>query len=170
MIIIRCESPEDSSVIHDVETKAFGRSLESDLVDALRKRGVITMSLVALESGQIVGHVLFSPVTFEGEKGLSPVVGLGPVAVLPQFQRKGIGSMLISAGLEECRKTGYEAVVVVGSRTYYQRFGFTTASHFGLRLEGGPPEAFMALVLRPGTLTGEHAVKYQPEFNSERSV
>ena len=128
--------------------------------------GVITVSLVALEAGQIVGHILFSPVTFEGEKGISPFVGLGPVAVLPEFQRKGIGSMLISAGLEECQKAGYEAVVVVGSWIYYQRFGFTTASHSGLRLEGVPPEVFMALELRPGTLAGKHGtIKYQPEFN-----
>lgn len=166
MIVIRPESPADISAIQDVESKAFGRYAEADLVDALRSRGAVTLSLVALESDEVVGHVLFSPVTILGEGGTFSAVGLGPVAVLPKFQHRGIGSRLIQAGLDECRHGGHDAVVVLGSTVYYRRFSFRPATHLGLMLEGARAENFMALELRSGALSGKRGiVKYQPEFD-----
>jgi putative acetyltransferase len=95
------------------------------------------------------------------------VAGLGPMAVLPDRQRRGIGSRLVRAGLDACRHLGYEAVVVVGHPAYYPRFGFSRAGAFGLRFESAevPDEAFMALELRPGALAGGGRVLYLPEFS-----
>jgi len=90
---------------------------------------------------------MFSPVTILGEANTFLAVGLGPVVALPKFQRQGTGSKLIWGGLEECRQSGYDVVVALGSPVYYQRFGFSQASHFGLRFEGAPVEDFMVLEL-----------------------
>ncbi len=110
---------------------------------------------------------MFSPVTILGEANTFLAVGLGPVVALPKFQRQGIGSKLIWGGLEECRQSGYDVVVVLGSPVYYQRFGFSQASHFGLRFEGAPVEDFMVLELHRGALCGKRGVvKYQPEFDN----
>jgi len=94
--------------------RAFGQPAEAELVGALRERGQITLSLVAVQEGRIVGHILFSPVTIESDNETYPAVGLEPMAVLPELQRQGIGSLLIKAGLEECRQVGHERVVVLG--------------------------------------------------------
>jgi putative acetyltransferase len=95
------------------------------------------------------------------------VAGLGPMAVRPAWQRQGIGSQLVREGLEECWRSGYEAVVVLGHPEYYPRFGFVPASRFGLRCEfEAPDEAFMALELRSGVLSaGGGVVRYASEFS-----
>jgi len=90
------------------------------------------------------------------------------MAVLPAHQRKGIGSRLVQAGLEECRRAGHEIVVLVGHPEYYPRFGFLPAKRFGIRYEEEvPEEAFMLIELREGALAGRSGiVRYQPEFGS----
>ena len=158
MIHIRGERKEDFEGVRRVNEAAFGQPAEADLVDALRSGGAATVSLVAEVKGQIVGHILFSPVTVQGADDLK-AVGLGPMAVLPEHQRRGIGSLLIRKGLEYCRKAGIQAVVVLGHPDYYPRFGFRRASSWGLRCEfDAPDEAFMALELIPNVLSGRSGV------------
>lgn len=169
MIIIRQERPEDAAGIRHVNVQAFGRPAEADLVDLLRTRDQVILSLVASQGDLIVGHILFSPVRIESEGGLfaAAAVGLAPMAVLPELQKQGIGTQLVKHGLEQCRQTSYECVVVLGHAEYYPRFGFVPASRYGLKCEYDvPDEVFMALELREGALKG-HAgiVKYLPEFN-----
>ena len=162
---IRPETPKDISGVRAVEEAAFGRATEADLVDLCRKRGEISLSLVAMREERIVGHIMFTPVTLNppcpGWFGL----GLGPVAVLPEFQHMGIGSRLIEASLDMCREQGIDFVVLLGDPKYYCRFGFIPASEFGLGNDYGEDEAFMARELKPGVLRGaKGVVKYLPEF------
>ena len=167
MALVRRETPEDLAAIRRVNELAFEQAAEADLVDALRARGKVTISLVAVENDRVVGHILFSPVTIESGDEVFPALGLGPMAVLPELQRRGIGSMLVSHGLDECRSAGHTSVVVVGHADYYPRFGFVPASRFGLKCEYDVPDnVFMAIELRVGALSGQGGlVKYQSEFN-----
>jgi putative acetyltransferase len=168
MIIIRPEEAEHAAGVYRVEEKAFKRSGEADLCVSLRQRRAVTLSLVALEEGEVVGHVLFSAVTIRGEGEDLHVIGLGPVAVLPERQNQGIGSRLIRAGLEEIRQQGHAAVVLLGDPRYYSRFGFEPASRFGVRFQDPnvPAEDFLLLELRRGTLEGHEGVAYyEPEFS-----
>lgn len=167
MITIRREMPEDIDAIRDVNERAFGGREEADIVDALRKRNAIILSLIADIDDSIVGHILFSPVTIESESASFPAVGLGPMSVLPKFQRKGIGSRLVVIGLDECRILGHEIIVVLGHADYYPRFGFVPARARGIECEfEAPDEAWMLLELREGALGGRRGtVKYQPEFS-----
>jgi len=166
MIIFRMERPDDQEGIRRLNEEAFGQTKEADLVDALRRRGACRVSLVAVEDGLIIGHILFTPVTLEGVKPLPDAVGLGPVAVLPSHQHRGIGANLIRLGLEACRKNGCEIAFVLGHPTYYPCFGFQPAHRFGLRCEFDvPEEVFMVLPLHEGALDGRSGVvRYLPEF------
>jgi putative acetyltransferase len=168
MLRVRRERPEDIAAIRQVNEQAFGRPDEADLVDALRARGKAVLSLVAVEDNRIVGHIFFSPVTIESGERPFPAVGLGPMAILPERQRRGIGSRLVKAGLAECRIAGYAGVVVLGHPTYYPRFGFVPASRYGLESEYEvPDEAFMVLAWHAGVLKAWGGlVRYQPEFRS----
>ena len=167
MLIVRNEKPEDIAAIHEVNEKAFGQPAEANLVDALRANGKVTISLVAVQDDRVVGHILFSPVTIESEEESLAAVGLAPMAVLPEFQNQGIGSRLVRAGLDGCRKALHESVVVLGHPQYYPRFGFTPASRYGIKSEYDVrDEVFMIMELREGALAGRSGVvKYQPEFN-----
>ena len=149
-LIIRQEASGDTSAIRQVNEEAFGQTEEADLVEALRRRGAFTLSLVALLADQIVGHILFTPVRIESGDSSFEAVGLGPMAVLPAYQRKGIGSRLVQAGFEECRRAGHEIVVLVGHPEYYPRFGFLPAKRFGIRYEEEVPEE----VFMPGRASG----------------
>jgi putative acetyltransferase len=166
MVIVRDEKPEDLPAIHEVNEKAFGQAAEANLVDALRANGKVLLSLVAVQDNKVVGHILFSPVVIESERETFAAVGLAPLAVLPEYQNQGIGSRLVRAGLDECRKALYESVVVLGHPEYYPRFGFTPASKHGIKSEYDVrDEVFMIIELREGALLGRTGiVKYQPEF------
>lgn len=168
MAAILHERPEDADAIRFVLEEAFGQSNEADLVDALRRRGVLTLSLVALRENEVVGHILFSPVTIESVGSSFGAIGLGPMAVLPPYQRKGIGSQLVRVGLEQCRQAGHEIVVVLGHPDFYPRFGFVPTRHRGIHCEFDVPDnVFMVMELRQGALAGRGGlVKYQPEFKS----
>jgi putative acetyltransferase len=164
---VRPEKPEDARAIRIVIEQAFGRAAEADLVDALRQNGKATLSLVAEDEGRVVGHILFSPVTVETAESELVGVGLAPLAVLPEFQNRGVGSLLVSNGLNLCRDAGHSFAVVLGHSHYYPRFGFTAASRFGVRSEYEvADENFMLIELRDGALLNKAGMaRYQPEFN-----
>jgi len=167
MFLIRHEDPGDSAAIRQVLELAFGQRMEADLVDALRQRGKVTLSLVAIQDQRAVGQILFSPMIIESDNPDISAIGLGPMAILPSYQGKGIGSQLVRIGLEECRGAGHEIVMVLGHPHFYQRFGFVAAKTFGIRSEFDvPDDVFMILELHPGAWVGRGGVaKYQPEFN-----
>jgi putative acetyltransferase len=152
MLKIRVERPDDTGAIRAVQSAAFGQPDEADLVDALRESGDAVLSLVAEIGGRIVGHVLFSRLTIHVDDG--PVVAalaLAPMAVVPERQREGIGSTLLTEALRECRARRERIVIVVGHVDFYPRFGFSheRASHLRSELQC---EAFMALELEPDAL------------------
>ncbi|HEY9826583.1 MAG TPA: N-acetyltransferase, partial [Stenomitos sp.] len=127
-----------------------------------------TVSFVAVKLKQIVGHIFYSPVEIEGECGNHLfMLGLAPIAVLPEYQRQGIGKLLIQHSLAECSRLGAKAVVVLGHPEYYPKFGFVPAKEKRLRCEYTvPDEAFMVLELEKGALEGcAGIVKYHSEFN-----
>ncbi len=166
MVTIRLETPEDITLIHHVNQEAFGQKQEADIVDKLRKRGVLTVSLVAVQDDVIVGHIAFSPIEIASDKSNFEALALAPMAVLPPYQNSGIGSQLVTAGLRECRRLGHEIIVVLGHPNYYPRFGFAPAKTKGIECEFEVPnEAWMVLELRKGTLEGKQGkVSFQPEF------
>jgi putative acetyltransferase len=168
MEILRDEQASDHAAIAAVNRAAFEGPAEAELVDALRAAGALTLSLVATADGELVGHVAFSPVTITGAAaGTTSAIGLAPMAVLPSWQRRGVGTRLVAEGLERLRVAGHRAVVVLGHPAYYPRHGFSPASRFGLRWEHrAPDEAFMALELVPGALAEMGGVvRYHPEFD-----
>ncbi|MDO9303257.1 MAG: N-acetyltransferase [Anaerolineales bacterium] len=160
-IIIRPEIPEDRQAVEGILLFTFRTGAESKVVNAIRENGNAVISLVAVSGENVVGHILFSPVTTHpptSEKGL----GLAPVAVDPAFQSQGIGSKLIRAGLQMCRDLQFDYAVVLGEPKYYMRFGFEKASGFGLQNEYGVDAEFMIQKFKS---TPEGAlVKYTDEF------
>ncbi|MFC1847296.1 GNAT family N-acetyltransferase [Chloroflexota bacterium] len=166
MLLIRPEIPENEAAIRHVNEEAFDGIVEASLVEGLRSRQAIILSLVAIDGDKVVGHILFSPVIIESESQSFDAAGLGPMAVLPLYQRKGVGSELVRAGLEECRRLGHEIVVILGHPEYYPRFGFVPAMPKGIGCEFEvPEEAWMILELHEGALGGRRGkVRFQPEF------
>ena len=166
-MLIRPEKEGDWDSVHAVNISAFETPSEANLVDALRQQAQPVVSLVAEENGEVIGHVMFSPVSLSGRPNLK-VMGLAPMAVAPKHQQKGIGSALVRTGLEKCRQLGFDAVVVLGHPAYYPRFGFVTSSRFGIDSEYDVPEdAFMAMELKPESLEGMTGrVKYHAAFSS----
>jgi putative acetyltransferase len=162
---IRPELPADAEAVRAVNHAAFETTTEADLVSVLHEQAAPLISLVADESGSIVGHILFSPAALLDHPDVK-IVGLAPMSVLPARQRRGIGSMLVRAGLEASAQAGVAAVVVLGHAQFYPRFGFRPASRFGITCEYDvPDEVFMARELRPGALAGRSGtVRYHPAF------
>jgi putative acetyltransferase len=169
MVEIRAENEADRESIYEVNKLAFGQEDEPRLVDALRESEdfIPELSLVAAKEGEVVGHILFSPIAIETERGYVRVLSLAPMAVLPEFQRQGIGSELARYGLKECERFGHEAVVVIGHPEYYPRFGFSSARAKGLEAPFEvPDEAFMVLEIKEGALDGvSGTIKYPPAFD-----
>ena len=157
-MIVRRERPGDVAAIYLLVAMAFSGSphsdgSEADIIRRLRKAGALSLALVAEVEGQVVGHVAFSPVGLSD--GTDGWFGLGPLAVDPAFQRRGIGTSLVLGGLELLRDEGARGVVVLGAPAFYQQFGFRSeptitldgaiADNFmALPFEGDPPEARVA--------------------------
>ena len=165
MIEIRCETPDDYADIRRVNTLAFERDNEATLVDRLRAVQP-HISLVAVEDGQVIGHIFFSPMSVESGDGAFTALGLAPMAVLPEYQNQGTGSQLVKRRLEECRVLNYNVVFVLGHPHYYPRFGFSPAKAKGVSCEYPvPDEVFMVVELQFDALCGRTGVvKYRPEF------
>jgi putative acetyltransferase len=165
IVSIRPELLNDAVAIRRILEAAFPTAAEARLVERLRESGNLRISLVAEVDGAIVGHIAFSPVAIEGVASEANGVGLAPLAVVPDHQRRGIGSRLIREGLAACQRAEYGYVVVLGHPEYYPRFGFTRADRRRLGNEYGADEAFMALELRNGGIpTRGGLVRYGPEF------
>ena len=177
-VSIRPAAPSDDAAIAAVHRAAFPTDAEARLVALLTNRGKAVVSLVAEDANQVVGHILFSPATVGSVCRTEPEVrsgsarqaeptglGLAPVAVVPQFQDRGIGAALVRAGLDECRRLGTAWVVLLGHPTYYPRFGFAPASRWNLTCDYGSSDAFQFLPLIPvaEAIHGGH-VSYAPEF------
>ncbi|MBI3098214.1 MAG: N-acetyltransferase [Planctomycetes bacterium] len=215
MTSVRPEIPSDAPAIAEVNRLAFGQENEGRLVEAIRRGPGFDprLSLVAEEEGQVVGHILLSPIGIELRSGgrvpttpagrvptsslqegtpplsnhavgtderaaddrsvpapaagVHPALALAPMAVRPGFQRRGIGSDLVRAGLDRASALGHRIVIVLGHPEYYPRFGFRPARPLGIE----PPflvrdEVFMALELFPGALDGVRGtVRYPPVFD-----
>ena len=164
-MLIRAEEKQDWTAVQAVNESAFETPTEARLVARLREEAQPVVSLVAEEGDEVVGHIMFSPVSLTGHAHLK-MMGLGPMAVLPTFQREGIGSALVRAGLEQSKQLGFGAVVLVGHPEFYPRFGFRPASRFQLTCEFDvPDEAWMAVELEPGFLRDvSGTIKYHPAF------
>lgn len=166
MLRIRPEQHGDIEAVHALNEAAFGRSAEADLVNQLRDNTQPLVSLVAEDRGAIVGHILFSPVELTDQPDLM-LMGLGPMAVQPERQGRGIGSELVLLGLDACQRLGCQAVFVLGHPTFYRRFGFRPGSQFDVTSEfEDAGEAFMALELERGILEEcSGTVRYDPVFS-----
>jgi putative acetyltransferase len=165
--LIRRETPQDIPAIRRVNEAAFDTSVEANIVDALRDRAAPIISLVAVVDDRIIGHIIFSPMTLQSDPALF-VMALGPVAVMPDHQRRGIGSALVRAGLDECRRLGCAAIFLIGHAAYYPRFGFVPASRFGITSEYNvSDEVFLALELNEGALgEKEGIIRYHAAFGA----
>ncbi len=139
---------------------------EALAVDVLRRAGKVSLSLVAELGGEVVGHVLFSPVTLDNAAAPS-LLGLAPLAVTPAKQGKGIGAALVREGLGACRDLGVGAVVLLGHPGYYPRFGFEPAPPRGLQFAGYPDcEAFFVIELASGALANlKGEIRFDPAFD-----
>ncbi|AMO57507.1 hypothetical protein GZ77_14955 [Endozoicomonas montiporae] len=165
---IRKETTEDTGAISNLIYSAFkghphhepgAEPTEHLIVDQLRKQGELSLSLIMEQDGEITGHIAFSPIRINGEQ--SHWMGLGPVAVSPSHQGKGIGSALINEAIRQLKEQGVRGFVVLGEPEYYSRFGFT--HHSGLTLNGVPPEYFMIMPNDPEIPTG--TVSYSTAFS-----
>ena len=166
-VSVRLEEPRDVAGVRETNEQAFGAPLEARLVDAVRGSAG-SISLVATVDDRVIGHILFTAVSIEPSVSVR-VAGLAPLSVRPQYQCVGVGGQLVRAGLEECRRSGYSAVVLVGHPEYYPRFGFVPADTMGLECEFPVPrEAFMVIELEAGALAGlAGVVRYRAEFAAE---
>ena len=157
------ERPGDAEAIRALTRAAFDGVAHADgtepaIPEGLRAAGALTVSLVALEDGVIVGHAAFSPITIDGaDRGW---FGLGPVSVRPDRQRRGIGAALIREGLDRLAGLGARGCVVLGDPGYYGRFGFEADP--ALRPGGAPARFFQRLVIVPPAPAGE--VRFHPAF------
>lgn len=163
-IVIRDERQDDVPAITRVTIEAFKTLEISDhteqfVIEELRSAGALTVSLVAETDGLVVGHIAFSPLTFSD--GAFYWYGLGPVSVLPKYQRQGIGKALVREGLSRLKKLSAQGCCLVGHPEYYRQFGFDNP--VGLVHEGVPPEVFFALSFDghtpEGTVTFHEAFK-----------
>src|SRR4030042_11450 len=165
MAIIRREQPQDIADIREVNMRAFGQEQEASIVDKVRENCNSVLSLVAFTDGKVVGHILFSPAVIEGQHGRLVGTGLAPIAVLPEYQRKGIGTELVQTAIARIKHGGCPYIIVIGQPEYYARFGFEKAGRFGISSEWGvPDEAFMILMLDRKAKTGITGVaRYREE-------
>ena len=164
VIEIRPEQPGDIAAIREVNRRAFGQDQEGHIVDALRANGAAVLSLVAAMDDRVVGHVMYSPLHVGGVQGAA----LGPMAVLPEHQHRGVGTRLVEAGNEQLRHDGCAFIAVLGHPTFYPRFGFRPASSYHITCEWNvPDDVFMVLMLDEPKMSGVVGMaEYRTEFST----
>jgi putative acetyltransferase len=170
MLSFACETNDDLVSIREVVTAAFGQTDEAKLIEVIRnsQNFIPELSIVAVEDGEVLGHILFSAIGIEAQGQIVPALALAPLAVTPNCQRQGIGSQLIQNGLSKCRQLDHSIVVVVGHPHYYGRFGFQKASQFSLHSSiSFPDEVFMVLELKPGALSNISGTVRYPAYFEE---
>jgi putative acetyltransferase len=162
-VIIRPAVADDYAAIRAVTEAAFDTSAgdEAGIIEGVRAEGLDLVELVAEVDGQVVGHILFSRMRTDPPL---PVAGLGPLGVTPSHQSTGVGQALSRAGIEACRVTGMDAVVVLGHPPYYPRFGFSHAAAAQIASPFADRPAFMALALTPGALDRPIRIDYPAAF------
>ena len=168
MIEIRKEHPKDYEGVRIVNDQAFGQPEEGRIVNKIYESCKEIVSLVAVSDNIIIGHIFFSPATIETPTDLIKGMALAPMSVLPEFQNKGIGSMLVKEGLRIIRNMSYPFVIVLGHEKFYQRFGFQHASNYGLKCqwEDVPDDAFMVMIIDKIVMEGISGItKYRDEFD-----
>lgn len=179
MISIRPETPADVDAVRQIVTDAFsasefGHNGEAELVDRLRENCQDSVSLVATDGDEVVGHIFFSPVSIEGADGQLQGMGLAPMAVRPACQGQGIGSALVEAALQQLAGAGCPYVVVLGHPDYYPRFGFEPAARFELAhgFEGAPQDVFFVKVLDFNALQSlsKAVALYRHEFGPQNRL
>ena len=162
---IRPEQAGDKPAIRHVNEVAFGGNEEAILIESLRAEGAVLLSLVAELEGRVVAHALFSRMWIDADGAQSTAaLALAPMAVLPDYQRRGLGGWLILTALDRLGKEGERIVIVVGHPAYYPRFGFSSEKAQAIE-SPFPREAFMALELTAGALDGvKGKVRYPAAF------
>lgn len=165
-IRIREEAEDDPQYIRAIHIEAFGQTNEGNLVDELRSDKAVTASLVAELKGRLIGHILFSLMTINRDDKTERIAGIGPMAVRPPHQKKGVGTHLVKEGIAECRRQRIELVCVLGHPEFYARFGFEPAHQYNLSCEfEAPPEVFRVLFLKDSARSKyQGRLHYHPEF------
>jgi putative acetyltransferase len=155
-----------------VHCAAFEGDFEAQLVRRLRAADSFDPSLssVAAVENDVIGHILFSSVQIINPRAMTPALALAPMAVRPEFQRRGVGTRLVEDGLRACLGKDHKIIVVLGHASYYPRFGFERASQFGIHPPFVvPDEAFMVLALAPGAMNGvQGVVRFPPAFEIDQ--
>ncbi|EOZ97831.1 acetyltransferase, GNAT family [Indibacter alkaliphilus LW1] len=151
-VTIRQEVPGDYNDVYKLNVTAFGRNDEAELVEALRKNHSIfvpELSIVATENNQIIGHILFTKIQIKDADGnLNESLGLAPMAVRPELQKKGIGGQMIKKGFEVAKRLGFKSIIVLGHENYYPKFGFQSADKWKILAPFQvPSNVFMAIEL-----------------------
>lgn len=167
---IREEHKQDYEAVYTVNELAFKQANEAQLVAALRKSAAFipALSLVAVVDQTISGYILFTKIFIKNDSSTYESLALAPVAILPEYQQKGIGSALIRAGLQKAKELAYDSVIVLGHEHYYPKFGFEPAEKWQIKAPFDvPSNVFMALELKPGALEKvSGTVEYAKEFQS----
>lgn len=167
---LRPELPADFAAIDEVHRLAFGQPDEARLVQALRATDayIPELALVAVLDDCVVGHILFTRIVIEAADDKAAAIALAPLAVLPRWQRAGIGAALTRLGLSEASRLGHRLAIVLGHADYYPRFGFVAARAHGIEAPFPvPDDAWMVRELQPGALRGVHGtVRYSAPFGA----
>lgn len=168
MITVREENKSDLIAIKNVNDKAFGQPQEGNVIDKIRASDSRVLSMVAEIDKNVVGHIFYSTaeIAYDNEKIVG--MGLAPLAVLPEYQRQGIGKRLINESISILRKRSVPFIIVLGHKDYYPKFGFEIASKYGIKCqwENVPDEAFMILILDKEKMLNIHGVaRYRDEWN-----
>ncbi len=151
-LVVRSEAAGDAADVRDVHITAFESPAEADLVDVLRRDGLAVVGTVAEVDGRVVAHALLGRITIGG----APALALAPVAVSPDYQRRGLGTMVVRAAIEEATLLGERLIVVLGDPRYYARFGFGSAADAGVTTPWtGPALQVLALQAYDGGARGE---------------
>ncbi len=168
-IAIRREEVDDALVLREVLRRAFRRATEADLVDSLRQSCADRIALVATAANVVVGLALFTPVIVRGAKRTIRGMGLWPLAVHPEFQGEGIGSLLVETGISLLKRNGCPFLIVVFAPLFYQRFGFVEAAVHNVQSpwRNIPDNALSIMVFDQETMNGVSGLaSFRPEFDS----